>query len=914
MRLATVLEPAQQTPREPLKASAETFAWHAAPVATAFEKLATSREGLSAEEAPRRLAVHGPNSLPPARPKSALMRFLSQFNNLLIYVLLGSALITALFSHFVDMAVILAVVLANAAIGFVQEGRAERSLEAVRRMIAPHASVIRAGTRLTVPAAELVPGDLVRLEAGDRVPADLRIMRARSLRIDESLLTGESVPVDKAPAPVAAEAALGDRASMAYSGSLVTSGQGEGVVVATGMATELGRISLLLSAVEELTTPLLRQMNAFARQLTFVILSVSFAILAFAILVRRYDVIDAFMAVVSVAVAAIPEGLPAVLTITLAVGVQRMASRNAIIRRLPAVETLGAVSVICADKTGTFTRNEITVRNIVTADHVFEVTGVGYAPEGSFRINGSEIAIGDYPSAVALIRGGLLCNDATIHQRDGEWAVNGDPLEGALVSLAMKAGVEPEACRMLCLRIDEIPFDAAHRLMATLHTDEEQRRVIWVKGAPERLIGLCATQQRGLAVEPLDKQFWIAKTDTLAAQGQRVLAIAAKTVSEGTNGISLAGLGEDFTLYGLFGLIDPPREEAIAAVRECRTAGIAVKMITGDHAVTAKAVAGALGLARAERVATGHDLERIDNSALVRLAHDTDVFARTTPEHKLRLVRALQAEGLIVAMTGDGVNDAPALKAADIGVGMGRTGSEVAKEAAEMVLADDNFASIVAAVREGRTVHDNLRKVIGWTLPTSGGEALAIIAAILAGTTLPITPVQILWVNTVTAVALGLTLAFEPSEPDVMQRPPRPPKAGLLSRFLVWRVALVSLLMLAGVFGVFEWAMQRKLAIEEARTLVVSTVVVMEIFYLFSVRYLSMTSLSVQGVLGTPAVLLGVGAIVLAQLGFTYLPFAQRLFETRAIALSDGAVVVAIGFVLLVVLELEKLARRLLPR
>ncbi len=912
MRLAAVLKPPNTASREPVPAAAEELAWHAAPAALAFEKLATGREGLSAEEAARRLAAHGPNSLPPARPKSALLRLLSQFNNLLIYVLLGSAAITLAFQHFVDAGVILAVVLANAGIGFVQEGRAEKSLDAVRRMISLRASVIRSGVRLTIPAADLVPGDLARLEAGDRVPADLRIARARNLRVDESILTGESAPVDKSPTPVAKTAPLADRTSMAFSGTLVTAGQGEGIVIATGMATELGRISLLLGTVEPLATPLLRQMNLFARQLTFVILGVSLAVLGFAIFVRHYPVIDSFMAVVGIAVAAIPEGLPAVLTITLAIGVQRMAARNAIIRRLPAVETLGAVSVICADKTGTFTRNEMTVRNLVTAEHGIEVTGVGYAPLGSFQVGGREVAIQDDPNAVALIRGGLLCNDASLHPVDGNWAVNGDPLEGALVSLAMKAGVEPQACRTQCLRIDEIPFDAAHRLMATLHTNEEAPRVIWVKGAPERLLGICARQQRAATAEPLDKEFWLDETERLAAQGQRVLAVAVKEVPPYTDGLSLAGLGEDFTFLGLFGLIDPPREEAIAAVAECKSAGIAVKMITGDHVATAKAVARALGLEHADRAATGQDLDRLDDAALARLAREADVFARTTPEHKLRLVRSLQAQGLIVAMTGDGVNDAPALKQADIGVGMGRGGSEVAKEAAEMVLADDNFASIVAAVREGRTVHDNLRKIIVWVLPTDGGEGLSIVIAILLGLTLPITPLQILWVNTVTAVALGLTLAFEPSEPDVMQRPPRVPTAGLLSRFFVWRVVFVSVLMLAGIFGVFEWATHRGLPIEAARTLVVNTVVVMEIFYLFSVRYLTMTSLSFQAVLGTPAVLIGVGAIVLAQLGFTYLPLAQRLFETRAISLADGAVVVGIGFVLLAILEIEKLARRLI--
>ena len=890
--------------------------WHALSVEEAAARIGASLHGLPAAEAGARLIRYGPNLLPTAKPRSAAMRLLAQFNNVLIHVLTASALLAALLGEFVDAAVILGVVLVNGVVGFVQEGKAESALGAIRAMLTPKASVMREGRRITIDAGELVPGDLVLLEPGDRVPADLRLVRARNLRIEEAALTGESAAVDKAPHEVEPRAALGDRSSVAFSGTLVVTGQGAGLVVATGLDTELGRISRLLGTVEPMTTPLMQQMNRFGRWLTGAILLASALVFAFAVLARAYPVAEAFMAVVGVAVAAIPEGLPAVLTITLAIGVQRMAAQNAIVRRLPAVETLGSVSIICTDKTGTLTRNEMTVRSVVTPVATFEVTGVGYAPHGSFRTATGEIEPAAHPALLSLTRSALLCNDAALRDgAAGAWLVDGDPMEGALISLAIKAGYEPTSTAKQFPRTDEIPFDAEHRFMATAHHDHEKGQAFaCVKGAPEQVLAMCSRQEGPAGATALDPLFWQAQIELLAEQGQRVLAVAIKALPAGKRELTFSDVEQGLLMQGLLGLIDPPREEAIAAVRDARRAGIRVKMITGDHALTARAIARQLGLERCDEVATGQDLDGLDERALITVANATDVFARTSPEHKLRLVHALQAERAVVAMTGDGVNDAPALKRADVGIAMGAKGTEAAKEAAEMVLADDNFASIIAAVREGRTVYDNLRKIIAWSLPTNGGEALAIVTAILLGLTLPVTPVQILWINMVTTVALGLTLAFEPTESGAMQRPPRPPGEPLLSGVLVWRVGLVSVLFVLGVFAIFAWSTGRGRSVEEARTAVVNAFVVMEIAYLFSVRYVRSTSLTWQGVLGTPAVLLGVGSITVLQFAFTYLPFMQGLFDTRPLPITDGLVILGAGIVLLLIIEAEKLLLRYLRR
>ncbi|OGA57129.1 MAG: carbonate dehydratase [Betaproteobacteria bacterium RIFCSPLOWO2_12_FULL_65_14] len=877
--------------------------WHSMGAEQALEALESTRGGLASEEAAARLAAHGPNALPQARPRHPALRFLSQFNNALIYFLLAAAVAAAVLGHLVDAAVIAAVILINALVGFVQEGKAEQALEAMRKMISPRASVLRDGVRRSVPVPSLVPGDVVLLDAGDRVPADLRLLRARGLLIDEALLTGESVPAEKKDSPAPSEADLGARHSMAYSGTLVVAGQAAGVVAATGPASEIGRISALLQSVEPLTTPLLRQINRFGRQFTWVVFSGAGLLFLYAVLVHGYDWVQALIAVVALAVAAIPEGLPAVITITLAIGVRRMAARNAVIRRLPAVETLGATSVICSDKTGTLTRNEMTAVRIVTREHEARVSGAGYAPDGDIEALGHDDDAACLAAAMPVIRCGLLCNDAHLRQHEGAWGVEGDPMEGALIALARKAGLNPDHVRAEWPRLDEIPFDARYRFMAALHRGPEGEATVFVKGAPEQLLDMAQAPERA---------WWMERMAQAAAAGERVLGFAAKRLNPAQEELSHEAVAQGLGFLGLVGFIDPPREEAIGAIAECRSAGITVKMITGDHAATASAIARELRLADDPKALTGAELDRLPDDEFAARVHESAVFARTSPEHKLRIVRALQARGAVVAMTGDGVNDAPSLKQADVGVAMGIKGTEASKEAAEMVLLDDNFASIVNAVHEGRTVYDNIRKVISWTLPTNGGEVMIVMVALLFGLTLPMTAAQILWVNLITSVTLGLALAFEPSEPGVMQRPPRPAGAPLLSRFLVWRVGLVSLLFFAACLGVFMYALRRGDDVETARTLVVNTLVVLEAFYLFNVRYLHTTSITWRGALGTPAVLYALGALVVAQLVFTYAPPMHDWFHTRPLRIQDGLLAIAIGIALMLLLEGEKaLLRRL---
>lgn len=872
--------------------------------------LETAEQGLGPEQAAERLAEHGPNTLPTAAGPGNLRRFLAQFHNVLIYVLLFAAVITAFLEHWVDTAVIVAVVVINAVIGFLQEGKAEKAMRAIQDMLAPRAAVLRQGERLTVDAADLVPGDIVLLEAGDRVPADLRLLRAHRLAAQEAILTGESLPVEKSTAPVPVDAPLGDRACLLFSGTLVTTGQGRGVVVATGADSEIGRISGLLSSVETLTTPLLEQMAVFARGLTGVILALAGGLLLFSHFNADLPFAEAFLAVVGLSVAAIPEGLPAVMTITLAVGVQAMARRNAIVRRLPAIETIGSVSVICSDKTGTLTRNEMVVTSLSLADECYRISGEGYCPVGDFRRGDTPVEPGEQALLQQAARVALLCNDAALRQTDGEWRVEGDPMEGALLAMAAKAGLEPGEAASDWTRTDSIPFDAGTRYMATLNHDHRGQAFIFVKGAPERLFDLCAAQRAGNGQDrPLRRDELEEQVASMASDGQRVLALACKPVTPERTVLEHSDLEEGLVLVGLVGLVDPPRQEAIGAVAECRAAGIRVKMITGDHAGTAVAIARQIGLEHADTVLTGTELEAMDDTALRAAVLETDVFARTSPEHKLRLVTALQSHGLTVAMTGDGVNDAPALKRADAGIAMGQRGSEAAREAAELVLADDNFASIAAAVREGRTVYDNIKKVLAWTLPTNGGEAATIMIALLAGMSLPITPVQILWVNLITAVTLGLALAFEPTEATTMQRPPRSRREPLLTRDLLWLVILISVLFVIGVFGVYRYAIGQGYSVELARTMAMNTLVVMEIFNLFYIRNLYGTSFTWDAIRGTRAVWITITIVTLAQFGMTYLPFMQRWFGTEAVPLLDGLMIVGVGVLLLVVIEMEKALR-----
>ncbi|MBR0568701.1 cation-transporting P-type ATPase [Azoarcus sp. L1K30] len=891
----------------------EAVDWHACPGADAVARLDANRgRGLSAAELEHRRTRYGPNALPSPHRRGPMLRFLLQFHNVLIYVLLAAGVVTTLLGHAVDAGVIFGVVLINAVIGVIQEGKAERALDAIRDMLSPQAQVLRDGHRQDVMADTLVPGDIVFLVSGDKVPADLRLLEVRSLRIDEAALTGESLAVEKHITAVNANAVLGDRSCMAYSGTLVVHGQAVGVVVATATRTEIGRISAMLDEVQTLSTPLLRQLAGFGRVLTWAILGIALAAYVFGVVVRGYASGEMFLAAVGLAVAAIPEGLPAIMNITLAIGVQAMARRNAIIRRLPAVEALGSVTVICTDKTGTLTRNEMTVQEVLLGDGMLAVSGVGYAPHGGFSRDGRELDVLEYPLLQRVGRAALLCNDAALAlDDDARWRLTGDPTEGALLTLAAKAGLDAAFEREALPRVDVIPFESEHRFMATLHHDHRGGGLILLKGAPERVLSLCATQREGAHERALDPGYWHRGAERAAAQGMRLLAIAERYDAERRHALDFDDVEPGgFTLLAILGLSDPPREEAVQAVAQCRSAGIRVKMITGDHAVTARAIGRQLGLAAVEHVITGVEIEQLDDAQLARVVGGVDIFARASPAHKLRLVKALQAQHEVVSMTGDGINDAPALKRADVGVAMGRKGTEAAKEAAEMVLADDNFASVAAAVEEGRRVYDNLKKAIVFILPTNIGQGAMVLAAVLLGLTMPITPAQILWVNMITAVTLSLALAFEAPERDIMLRPPRSPSEPLLTRFLVWRIVFVGALLVAGGMGLFLWELARGAGLAAARTVTVNAILIGEVFYLFNVRSISGSILNREGMLGNRYVLYAIALLLLCQSLFTYLPAMQLLFGTEALGPDEWMRILVFGVIVLLVVEAEKVLLR----
>jgi len=897
-------------------------AWHAVPIEQIEASLDTSKAGLQSDQVTEKQATYGENTYKAEKSNGWFKRLLAQANNLLIYVLIVAAAITVLVGHMIDAAVILTVVVLNIGIGLYQEGKAEQSLQAIRKLLTPKAQVRRDGRSQTLPADVLVPGDVIQVSSGDHLPADVRWFDTNNLEVDESPLTGESVPVQKNTDTVEPDVVVSDRLSMGYAGTLVTKGQGRAFVVETGMRTEMGRIGRLIESVEMRKTPLIEKIDQFARWLTLTILLVAALLFAYGFWVKALDGPGMLMAVVGLAVAAIPEGLPAILTITLAIGVQRMAKRQAVIRRLPAVETLGSVTVICSDKTGTLTRNEMTVQSVCLSDDLLTVQGVGYAPEGEITdaddkpletLSPPTDAHGTVSATQWLGLISTLCNDAALHQSSSaDWGANGDPTEASLLTLGAKLGFDQDACQNQFPRISVVPFESEHRFMATAHVSGSDSQTdegfILVKGAPEVILNL-SNQQMTSAGErvDLDKDLWLRTVESQADAGRRVLAFAIKSNVSGLAGSSLKDEVADLTLVGLTGIIDPPREEAIESIELCQQAGIQVKMITGDHAGTARAIAAELGLTTKDQTPlTGSEIEALTDEELQSAAKDTAVFARSSPEHKIRLVKALQANAEVVAMTGDGVNDAPALKQADIGIAMGKKGTEAAKQAAEIVLADDNFASIVNAVKEGRTVYDNLKKSIAFLLPINGGESIAIIVAILIGATLPVTPLQILWVNMVSAIGLGIVLAFEPPETDIMKRAPRPRGTPLLSRFLLWRIVFVSLLFLVGIFGVFHWTLSQGGSTDLARTMAVNALVSMEVFYLFSVRFLKNPSFNWQGVKGTPRVLMAVAFVVTLQLAFTYLPMFQQIFSTQGLSFAQLLLISGIGASVLIVLELEK--------
>lgn len=876
--------------------------WHAIDSEEVLRLLDTQPDsGLTAAEATRRFEQAGPNQLPEAKRRSALARMWAQFNNPLIVVLIVAGLVTLLLQHYIDSAVIFAVVVINAAIGFFQEGKAESALNAVRAMLASRANVIRNGERKEIDAANLVPGDLVLLESGDRVPADLRLLRVRNLRVEESALTGESVPVDESASVVHQDASIGERTCMAYSGTLVVYGQGRGVVVATGVDTEVGKIGSMVGEAPTMSTPLTRRLDQFARQITVFILLVGLVVFLISWLWRGMDPANSFLAVVGLAIAAIPEGLPAIITIVLAIGTRKMAGNRAIVRRLPAVETLGSVSVICSDKTGTLTRNEMTVTRVMLPSHDVSVSGVGYDPAGGFTVNGRAMDAGADSELQALAECAALCNDAQLrHGDESGWQLVGDPTEGALLTLAHKAGLDCASLLTESPRVDGIPFESENRYMATLHHDHHGRAFVLVKGAPEQVLEMCGQS---------DSRRWTQRLETAAADGERVLALASGEVAAGTTSLDADQLPDSMQLLGKVGLVDPPRPEAVEAIAECKQAGIRVIMITGDHAVTAAAIGRQLGL-HSDPALTGQAIEEMDDGELRDAINQNDVVARASPQHKMRLVQALQDSGNQVAMTGDGVNDAPALKTADIGVAMGDRGTDAAREASDIVLTDDNFATITGAVEQGRVVFDNIKKSLLFILPTNGGESGLILSALLFGLALPVTVGQILWVNMVTAVTLALALAFEPPEDGVMRQAPRPPKQSLITRPLLVRVAFVSLIMVMIALTIFEWEQARGSSLDLSRTAVVNMLVVGEVVYLFNVRHFTASSLTLKSFTGNRVVIWVILLLIGLQLAFTYAPPFQQVFATVALDATSWVAILALGILMFLAVEAEKAIMR----
>ncbi|MCU0783512.1 MAG: cation-transporting P-type ATPase [Verrucomicrobia bacterium] len=888
--------------------------WHHLPTEEVTQLLNTHVEkGLDLFEVKHRHDRFGANQLTPRKGQSPWMRFLLQFHNPLIYILLAAGGVKLAMGGFVDAAVILSVVLINAVIGYLQEAKAERAIEALSQSLVMETTVLRGGKTLRIPSPELVPGDVVLLASGDKVPADLRLVASRDLQIAEAALTGESTSVEKnADLQLAAETSLADRANMAYASTLVTYGQGRGVVTSTGDHTEIGRISEMISAAQSLETPLTHKIKAFGNKLLILILGLAGLVVTVGL--WRGESLDAILSsAIALAVGAIPEGVPVAVTVTLAIGVSRMARRRAIIRKLPAVETLGSTTVICSDKTGTLTQNQMTVRQVVVGDEVYEVGGNGYEPSGNLTLDGQRLTPGDAPGLSECLLAGLVCNDSALVQKEGRWDAQGDPTEVALIVAAHKAGLEGDAVKTRLPRVDAIPFESQHQFMATLHADSNTgRKLVYLKGAVEVVLDRCnvAFNTRRQPIK-LDRERVLKHVGDLAATGLRVLAFARAELPADTQRISAHSLPHQFTFLGLQGMIDPPRPEAVESVAACHLAGIQVKMITGDHAGTAVAIGRQLGLVPEATASphplalTGKELATLSDEQLIDAAANVSVFARVTPEQKLRLVEALQARGHVVAMTGDGVNDGPAIKQADIGVAMGITGTEVAKEASDMVLTDDNFASIAAAVEEGRNVFDNLTKIITWALPSNLGQGLVILAASLAGATLPILPLQVLWINMTTGGVLGLFLALEPKERDLMQRPPRAPGAPILTGRMLAQVVLAGLLILIAAFGLFQWELRRGAGVDAARTVALNTVAVIQALYLVNCRSLRHSILSI-GLFRNGWLWLGIAGVLLLQAAITYLPFLNSIFQTAPIGWDEWLRILAAGLVGLGVVEAHK--------
>ena len=896
--------------------------WHTLSLDETLATLTTSPNGLSDSEATARLSQYGPNELQKKTGPTALEIFFEQFKDVLILLLLGATVISAVLGEVPEAIAIGVIVIMSATLGFVQEYRAERAIEALRDMAAPTALVRRGGNERTIPARELVPGDLIILNTGDRVPADCRISRAINLKIEEAALTGESLATEKHANPIAnADTAIGDRKNMAYAGTSVVYGRGEAIVTATGMNTEFGKIAGLLDTVEQTDTPLQQNLDRVGKVLLYaalLIVALIFAIGAFRILTSGEIAgghggegtnpwLELFISAVALAVAAVPEALPAVVTISLAIGVQQMVKRNALVRRLPAVETLGSTSYICSDKTGTLTKDEMTVRQVYNLGKVYDLSGTGYAPEGQYTLNGAPVTPND--SLITLLRGGLLCNDATLIHENGQWDIKGDPTEGALVVAAAKAGLQKTTLNAEFPRVDEIPFSSETKRMTTIH-QVNGTRTAYTKGAPEILIERCTHQLTATGIAPLDdagRQAIRDQAAKMAEQAMRVLAVARKDLAPDA---LTASAEQDLTFLGLYGMIDPPRPEARDAIAVCNEAGIKPVMITGDHQITARAIAHELGMVKTGHSLTGAELEDMPEAEFEKVVEDVEVYARVSPSHKLRVVTALQKKGYVVAMTGDGVNDAPALKRADIGVAMGITGTDVTKEAADMMLLDDNFASIVAAVEEGRGIFGNIKKYLMYLLSANIGEMLIMGVASFIGLPLPLTAVQLLFINLATDGLPALALAVDPPEPDLMKRKPRRAHVGIFTR------PVVTLMLIGGVWSatvnlaLFIYAIRvQQMKLAEAQTLVFCTLILIEFFKAYAFRS-DRRSTFIKPFSNRWLNLSILGSLLLV-IPTLYVPFLQGVFETFPLTATDWLMLLPIAVTIIPVLELGKfLVRR----
>ncbi|WP_431297003.1 cation-transporting P-type ATPase [Rahnella sp. PAMC 25559] len=881
--------------------------WYQLSVEESLAGLQSGLSGLTAEEAQNKLRQYGPNVLPQKEGKSLFIKFISHFKDILIYILLAAAVVTGIMGHWVDTLVILGVAVINALIGFIQENNAEKSLKSIQNMLSSEALVLRSGQQVTVGTDEIVPGDIVLLRPGDKIPADLRLIDVHNLRVEEAILTGESTVVSKKTDSLEGEKSIGDRKNLAFSGTTVSSGTASGVVFATGGHTELGHINEMLSSIEDNKTPLLVQIDKLGKSIFVIILFMMAALLIFGYLLRDIPFGELLLSVISLAVAAVPEGLPAIISIILSLGVQAMARSKAIIRKLPTVETLGAMSVICSDKTGTLTMNEMTVKAVILADNVWTVEGSSYEPMGSFTLAGQATPqpADSSPLLTQFLRTVDMCNDSTLSQdAQGHWKITGGPTEGALKVLAAKAHL-PEVAHQIS---SKIPFDSLYKYMAIACERNGQSQVM-LTGAPDVLLKLCQFQQTPEGAQPLDRAYWESAITQYASEGLRMVAAAWKPVDQPVTALDHPELNQGMVLIGIAGMMDPPRPEAIVAIAECQQAGIRVKMITGDHQETAMAIGKMLGIGNSGNSITGYELEHMDDTQLRTAAVQFDIFARTSPEHKLRLVKALQETGEIVGMTGDGVNDAPALKQANVGIAMGIKGTEVTKESADMILVDDNFATIANAVREGRRVYDNLKKTILFIMPTNLAQGLLIIIAILMGNLLPLTPVQILWMNMATSATLSFGLAFEKAESRVMRRPPRNVSAHVMDKYAIWRVAFVGLLISISAFILEAWLQPRGYEPEFIRTVLLQTLVTSQWVYMINCRDSDNFSLS-RGLLQNKGIWIVTVVLFALQAIIIYVPLMNTLFGTRPLPFIYWIIGLLIGVALFVIVEIEKVLTR----